>query len=68
MDNEIMLGLRKIKGINEKQFFDKFKCNIKDEYPIIPLLKNKDLIEKDGYIFIPLDKIYIQNEILLKMI
>lgn len=68
MDNEIMLGLRKIKGINEKQFFDKFKCNIKDEYPIMPLLKNKDLIEKDGYIFIPLDKIYIQNEILLKMI
>lgn len=67
-DNELMLGLRKIKGISLKDFFEKYEINMQDVFPIKPLLKNKDLIYKDGFIFINPDKLYIMNEILLKLI
>ena len=67
-DNELMLGFRKINGINLQEFFDKYKVNIQDVYPVKPLLKNKDLIYKDGNIFINPDKLYIMNEILLKLL
>lgn len=68
MDNELMLGFRKCEGISLEKFKRKFGKNMEDCYPIKPLLKNKDLKEEDGYIFIPKDKFYIMNEILLKMI
>ena len=68
MDNELMLGLRKIKGINLEHFFNKFDINISEVYNLQPLLKSKDLIYKNGYIFINPDKIYIMNEILIKLI
>ncbi len=67
-ENELMLGFRKIKGISLQEFFDKYQVNMQEVFPIKPLLKNKDLIYKDGYIYINPDKIYIMNEILLKMI
>lgn len=67
-ENEIMLGLRKIKGISLQEFFDKYEVNMQDVFPIKPLIKNKDLIYKDGYIYINPDKLYIMNEILLKLI
>ena len=68
MDNEMMLGLRKIKGIHKEKFEEKYQVKMEDVYPIKPLLKNGDLKEKKGYIFIPSDKLYVMNEILLKMI
>ncbi len=68
MDNEIMLGLRKLTGINRNDFEKKFGKKIEEAYPIHPLIKTKDLIEKDGYIFINPDKIYVMNEILMKLI
>ena len=68
MDNELMLGFRKCEGISLTKFKQKFGRNMEDCYPIKPLLKNKDLKEENGYIFIPKDKFYIMNEILLKMI
>ena len=67
-ENELMLGFRKIKGINLQEFFDKYEVNIQDAFPVKPLLKNKDLIYKNGYIFINPEKLYIMNEILLKLI
>jgi len=67
-ENELILGLRKIKGINLQEFYDKYEINLQDVFPIKPLLKNKDLLYKDGYIFINPDRLYIMNEILLKMI
>ena len=67
-ENEIMLGLRKIKGINLEEYYDKYGTNIQDDFPIKPLLKNKELIYKNGYLFINPEKIYIMNEILLKLI
>ena len=68
MDNEIMLGLRKLKGISLSEFKEKYGCNLECVYPIKPLLKNKDLICKKGYIFINPSKLYLMNEILLKLI
>jgi len=67
-ENELILGLRKIKGINLKEFYDKYDKNLQEVFPIKPLIKNKELIYKDGYIYINPEKIYIMNEILLKMI
>ncbi len=68
MDNEIMLGLRKTKGINVSDFQAKYNIKIEEAYPIKPLIKSKELIYKNGYIFINPSKLYLMNEILLKLI
>ncbi|HOP65857.1 MAG TPA: radical SAM family heme chaperone HemW [Bacilli bacterium] len=68
MENEIMLGLRKIEGINLKKFFKKYNVNIQDEFPIEELLKAKELVYKKGNLYIPKDKLYIMNEILIKLL
>ena len=68
MDNELMLGFRKMVGININEFYNKYNINIEDAYPIKPLLKNKDLILKDNNLIINPKKIYIMNEILIKLI
>ena len=68
MDNEVMLGLRKLEGVNKKRFEEKYHIKMEDAYPIKPLLKNGDLKQKGNYIFIAPDKLYVMNEILLKMI
>ncbi len=68
MDNEVMLGLRKTKGISLEEFKRKYDVDLGSVYPLKPLLKSKELKQKKEYIFIPGDKLYIMNEILLKMI
>ncbi len=68
MEDELMLGLRKIKGINIEEFYNKYGINIQEAFPVKPLLKNKDLIYKEGYLFINPKKMYVMNEILLKLI
>ena len=68
LDNEIMLGLRKLEGIHLESFEKKFGLPLEEAFPIEPLLKNKELMKKKGYIFINPDKIYVMNEILMKLI
>lgn len=68
MDYEIMLGLRKLEGVNIAKFFEKYQVDIEKEYNLEPLLKSKELIKKRGYIYINPIYIYIMNEILLKII
>lgn len=68
MENELMLALRKMQGINLREFFDKYEVNLQDVFPVKPLIKNKELIYKNGYIFINPKYIYVMNEILLKLI
>lgn len=67
-ENELMLGFRKIDGINLVDFYNKYGVNMQEVFPIKPLLKNKDLIYKNGNIYINPEKLYIMNEILLKLI
>lgn len=68
MDYEIMLGLRKNTGININEFYEKYQEDIESVYNLKPLLKNKDLIKKKGHIFINPEKVYVMNEILIKII
>ena len=68
MDNELMLGFRKINGINLEEFKNKYNVSMDKVYPIVPLIKNEDLIIKNGFIKINPSKIYVMNEILIKMI
>ena len=68
MDHEIMLGLRKMEGIHLESFFQKYGVQLEESYPVEPLLKSKELIKKKGYLFINPDKIYVMNEILIKLI
>ena len=65
---ELILGFRKIKGINKKDFYNKYKIDIHDLYNIKELLKNNDLQEFNDYIFINYDKIYIENNILINFV
>ncbi len=68
MENEIILGLRKLEGIDILAFFKKFKTNIQDEFNIKELLKEGFLKIEGSRIFIPEDKIYIMNSILNKIL
>lgn len=68
LDNEIMLGLRKLEGINLAEFEKKYGISLEETYPVTPLLKKKELIKKRGYIYINPDKLYVMNEILMKLI
>lgn len=68
MEYELILGLRKTKGINLQDFYNKYKVNMQDVFPIKPLIKNGDLIYKDGFVMINPKKLYIMNEILLKLV
>jgi len=68
MEYELILGLRKLEGINLQDFYYKYKVNMQDVFPIKPLIKNGDLIYKDGYVMINPKKLYVMNEILLKIV
>ncbi len=64
MENEVMLCLRKRKGLNIRNFYDKFHINIQEVFDFKDLIKNKLLILKDNYLIVPESKVYILNEIL----
>ncbi len=68
MDNHLMLGFRLVKGFNIHEFENVYQVKLEEIYPIKPLLKNGELKIKKGNIFINSDKLYIMNEILIKMI
>lgn len=68
MENELILGLRKLKGVNLQTFYDKFGCNLQEVFPIQGLVNNKEIIYKNGYIYIPEENIYVMNEILVKLL
>jgi len=68
MENEMILGLRKIEGVNKNDFFKKFGKSIEEVFDVDNLIKDKLLVDKDGYLFIPIDKMYLQNSILVNFI
>lgn len=68
IENEFILGFRKLKGINKKEFNDKYHIDI-DSLSIIKKLKDENkLIDSDGYIKIREDLIYVSNSILEEFI
>lgn len=68
IQNELILGFRKIKGINKNKFREKYKMNLKNIKIIKKLLKEKLLIENKDNIYINPKYIYVSNEILINFI
>lgn len=69
MYEEIMLGLRKNKGINVNEFYKKYQISISDKYPYIKELINNQFLKLEGnQLFIPSDKLYISNSIIYKVL
>ncbi len=68
MENEIMLGLRKTEGIDKKLFFQKYGLKLEENFDIMDMIDKKLLEDRDGHISIPLDKLYISNHILVKLL
>ena len=68
MQNEMILGLRKLKGVSKKKFFQKYKEEIEDVFDIKEPLKNGMLVFKNGYYYIPKKYQYVANEVLVYFI
>jgi len=68
MENQVILGLRKLEGIDIVEFFNKYNTNIQDEFNITSLLREGYLVLKDKRLLIPEKHIYIMNEILNKIL
>ena len=68
MENYVILGLRKIDGIDIVDFFNKYQTNIQDEFNITELLKKGYLKVSGQKLFIPEDKIYVMNSILTELL
>ncbi len=64
MENELILGLRLLDGINVEHFNNKFKYNIFKVFKINEAIEKGFLIYKNDILKIPEDKIYIMNEII----
>ncbi len=58
MENEMILGLRKVEGVNKERFYKKYNCEIDDVFDTYKLSSNKD------FYFIDEDKLFISNSIL----
>lgn len=68
IENEIMLGLRKLSGINLETFKEKYNIELEKNNKIQNLIKENYLIKEDNYLKINKNYIYISNEILLKIL
>ena len=67
MDYEMILGLRTNTGVNKNEFYLKYGVNIEDVFDLSMLIKNGLLIS-DKNIYIPENKWYISNEVLVNFI
>lgn len=65
LENEFILGFRKINGISKKSFFDKYGFSITDDERVKKLIKEGKLIENFDFVRISDDFIYLSNEILV---
>lgn len=68
MENELIFGLRKISGISRSLFFNKYSFEIEQIFDIIDLVNKRVLNIEGDYIFIPEDKLYTSNSILVNFI
>ena len=68
IQNELILGFRKIKGIKKNKLKEKYNLNLKDIEEIKKLLEKKLLIEDKNNIYINPKYIYTSNEILINFI
>ena len=65
---ELILGFRKINGINKKEFYNKYNINLLDINKIKELIDKEYLIEDNDNIYINNKYIYVSNDILVNFI
>ena len=68
IENEFILGLRKIEGINKEKFFKKYNMHINDIEVVKELLKNRKLLENKENVYINPKYIYTSNLVLEEFI
>ena len=68
MQYEMICGLRKVNGVSKKSFYNKFDIDIHDAFEVDNLIKDGLLSENDENIFIPEDKLYVSNSILISFL
>ena len=68
MENEIIFGLRKTKGISRSVFLEKYCFDIEQIFDIMDLVNKKMLKIDNDNIFIPKENLYISNSILVNFI
>lgn len=66
MENEMILGLRLTSGVNKNHFYEKYKKRIEDVFLLDKLIANEHLIDKDNFLYIPQDHLFISNSILIE--
>ena len=66
IENEFILGFRKLSGININKLKEKYNLDINKIDFINKLVNDNKLIIKDNYIFINEDYIYLSNDILIE--
>lgn len=67
LQNEFILGFRKINGINKKNFYEKYGFDI-HEIKILNDLLGDMLLENEENVFINPKYLYVSNEILIKFL
>lgn len=68
IENEMILGLRKINGISLEKFKQKYGLDLETFFEIEDLLKEGKLIKNEGRIYISSNNIYTSNDILINFI
>lgn len=68
IENEFILGLRKLEGININIFKEKYNIDVKDIKNVNELINAKKLILEDDKLFISQEYIYTSNDILINFI
>lgn len=68
MEEELICGLRKIEGISKEVFKKKYNKGIREVFNIDKLINDELLVENNDYIYIPKDKLYVSNSIMINFI
>ncbi len=68
IETDIMLSLRTTKGLNLTKFYNKYQRKLIDIYNINNLLEDKILTIKNNYLSINKKYLYLENEIVLKIL
>lgn len=68
MQNEFILGFRKINGINKQKFNQKYKINVNNIEIVKELLNKQQILQNNTHIYINPKYLYYSNEILINFI
>lgn len=68
MENEVMLGFRKLDGIDLEVFKNKFNVSLEDIYNVKDLIDDGYLVEENNHIRIKKENMYISNEIIVRVL